>query len=243
MLCISCQCHLHIDPSATGLFTDQKMYRHVLAMFYLATKEMELKIDQLLRNENCKKSDKEICEKIQTLGYRFAKDYERDLKHLFGDNEWENEMDRILASNRAVADYVSSISQMTTSEEVCGAVFCLWGALIIGGGAMAMPKVKRLVGDNGVHVFQQVVGPGREERKRRFISTWDSLASKNNGDESEKSYQAIRVSCEQCMQRNHKMLTSVTLWPWWLMYLVVPIGVGLLSLYPANYLLRDKTRS
>jgi hypothetical protein len=88
---------------------------------------------------------------------------------------------------------------------------------IIGGGAVAMPRVKSAYGPQAIHLFRDVTGPGREDRKMAFIATWDSLVT---GDrESSQDFEAIVDAASRFMQGNNDVLASISVRPWWLVYL------------------------
>jgi hypothetical protein len=199
-----------------GLFTDAAVYREVVAIFYAVTKQLEIKMESL------KKKD-EICAKIAALGYRFTDDYEKDMATLFSET-WEEDMHTVVSRNSAAVNYVKKVQNMTTGTEVAGAVFCLWGALIIGGGAGAMPRVKSLCGKDAIHIFEQVSGPGREERKTRFANAWDSLAAPGSSE-----FDDIVGHCRECMQCNNDIFTSLQQNPWWLKYMI-SVSVGLIAI-------------
>lgn len=249
-----------------GLFTDKSVYREVIALFYVATDTMEKKIVALKENE-----EDEICGKLLSLGYRFGPQYEKDLANLYSDDgngndddddghnksdgeRWKVAVKKVVANatNGAKA-YIRAIENMSTGAELAGAAFCLWGALIIGGGAAAMPRVESLCGKEACHLFESVTGPGRGERKAKFIQLWDSLlelSAQDGGDDDNDNYddndndsgnsnkmdgnleQIVVTISKDCMQGNNELITSVKRNPWWLKYMVsaavavVSIGVS-----------------
>ncbi len=215
-----------------GLFTDKTVYREVIALFYVATNVMEQKM-MTLKEE---KGD-EICDKLLSLGYRFGPQYEKDLEFLYSDSlDWKASIEKVLAgSTEGARSYIQKIETMTTGDELAGAAFCLWGALIIGGGAAAKPRVESLCGKDACRLFESVTGPGRGERKAAFIKTWDSLAiatDKTKGDETKDdgndplSFDTIVSVSKECMAGNNELIISVKRNPWWLKYIVAPsVGV------------------
>lgn len=205
-----------------GVFTDVKIYREVMACFYALTAELERKL--LLEKE--KKSSDPLCEKILALGYRFTQPYEDDLAFLYGPQDWKEQVEMVVQSHAAVSAYRDKIRGMTESAELAGAVFVLWGGLVIGGGAAAMPRVRALYGVEATHVYEQVTGPGRDERKRAFVETWDSLATSDPNDDGGDAllFGAIVRSSQECMQGNNNVLTSLTRNPWWVSYLIYATG-------------------
>lgn len=215
-----------------GLFTDKSVYREVIALFYVATNTMEKKMIAL-KGEN----GDEICDKLLSLGYRFGPQYEKDLEILYSDSvNWKLAVERVVAtSTDGARAYIKQIENMTTGDELAGAAFCLWGALIIGGGAAAKPRVESLCGKDVCNLFQSVTGPGRGERKTKFIKTWDSLAVQIEDKEDENidgkdpvssSFRKIVAVSKECMEGNNELIVSVKRNPWWLKYFLIPaLGV------------------
>ena len=216
---------LRMGLVVAGLFTDVKVYREVIALFYLASKALETNLLSLQQKD-------EICTKLLSLGYRFTPQYELDLQTLYSPDTWKKDVDSVfnqLVSPGARA-YIANIQAMTTGAELAGAAFCLWGALIIGGGAVAMPRVEALCGKDAIHIFADVTGPGRGERKTKFVQVWDSLATNDDDDSnSNEIFQTIVESCQECMQGNSELISSVKRNPWWLKY-ALSITIGLAAL-------------
>jgi hypothetical protein len=124
---------------------------------------------------------------------------------------------------------------MTNGAELAGAAFCLWGALIIGGGAAAKPRVESLCSKGACNLFESVTGPGRGERKAKFIKIWDSLAVQiEDGDDDDKvvpsssSFGKIITVSKECMKGNNELIISVKRNPWWLKYFV-STAVGIMA--------------
>ena len=225
-----------------GLFTDKSVYREVIALFYVATNTMEGKMIALKEE----KGD-EICDKLLSLGYRFGPQYEKDLQLLYSDSvDWRASVEKVVAtSTDGARSYIQRIDNMTTGDELAGAAFCLWGALIIGGGAAAKPRVESLCGKGACNLFESVTGPGRGERKAKFIETWDSLAveieekddenidgKKNDDDSLSSSFEKIIDISKECMAGNNELIISVKRNPWWLKYFVTPtLGAAAAGVY------------
>jgi hypothetical protein len=231
----------------SGLFTDKKVYREVIALFYVATDTMEKKMISLKEDEG-----DEICDKLLSLGYRFGPQYEKDLQTLYGDSDdWKMAVETVVAkSTDGARSYIKAIESMTTGAELAGAAFCLWGALIIGGGAAAKPRVESLCGKDACNLFESVTGPGRGERKTKFIKAWDSLAVETKGGDemepsssSSSSFEKIIAVSKECMQGNNELIISVKRNPWWLKYFASTI-VGLMVASSILFLQsRDRDRS
>lgn len=202
----------------TGLFTDVRVYRDVISIFYFLTAELEDKLE-----ENAAKKDDNIAQQIWNLGYRFTRGYEKDLAYLYKDDkDWKKLARQTLEANPAAVAYLKRLQGMTDSEELSGAAFVLMGALIIGGGAAAMPRVKSRYGDKATHLFQPVAGPGRDQRKRDFIACWDSLAPPDTP-----GFDTIIASSKDCMQGNNDVLATLARNPWWLYYAIAgTVGIG-----------------
>lgn len=208
-----------------GLFSDRFVYREVISMFYVVTEALEV---ALLAKEFSKNDvDAAVCRAVLALGYRFTKAYEKDLAFLFGnDNDWKTQVEKVVRKYPFVREYTQFIQSMESGEELAGAAFVLWGALVIGGGAVAQPRVEALCGKEATHLFADVTGPGRTARKARFSETFDSFSSST----------MIVETARTCMQYNNDMLGSFKRNPWWLKYLmtvvvgVLAVGVGVLVL-------------
>ncbi|VEU36279.1 unnamed protein product [Pseudo-nitzschia multistriata] len=220
----------------SGLFTDRKVYREAIALFYLATDALEKKIAALHETEG-----DEICGKLLSLGYRFGPLYERDLLHLYG-RGWRAAVEAVAAgATDGAGAYLRAIEDMASGAELAGAAFCLWGALVIGGGAAAGPRVESLCGKGACHLFGPVTGPGRGERKKRFVALWDGLAvpcesgsggndgaGKDNDNDNDESFDRIVAASKDCMQGNNELIVSVRRNPWWLKY-VASVGVAVVA--------------
>jgi Heme oxygenase len=174
---------LRMGIVVAGMFTDVSMYSEVIALFYLVTKAMEERCTEL----STKKND-DIVKALLSLGYHFTPDYEHDLKFLYetklGISSWKTYVDQnILKQNDVVRSYVEHIEQMEDGASLAGAAFCLWGALIIGGGAAAKTRAEALVKQkDSLKLFQSVTGPGRNQRKKDFVRLWDSLIDEEDDD-------------------------------------------------------------
>jgi hypothetical protein len=243
----------------SGLFTDVKVYREVVVLFYAATDAMETKMIALKED-----GGDEICDKLLSLKYRFAPQYEKDIRTLYNldddddddDDDGSNTnnttlkltVEKVLEkSTDGAKAYIKTIENMSSGTEIAGAAFCLWGALIIGGGAVAMPRVQSLCGKDACHLFHDVTGPGRYERKTKFIQMWDSLTKdaknknddgkKDNNNNGEKSFEfdLIVTTCQECMEGNNELITSVKINPWWLKY-IVSTAVATVSVVAFYYL-------
>ena len=217
----------------TGLFTDVRVYRDVIGIFLLLTAELEHKLE-----ENAAKKGDKMAQRIWNLGYRFTQGYEKDLAYLYKDEKnWKKMAQQTLEANPAAIAYLKRLQGMTDSEELAGAAFVLLGALIIGGGAAAMPRVKSRYGEKATHLFQPVAGPGRDQRKRDFIACWDSLAPPDTPE-----FDNIVASSQDCMQGNNDVLATLARNPWWLYYAIAGT-VGIASTAVALFVRRRQNSS
>ena len=211
-----------------GLLIDKNIYRDVISIFYILTRELEAK---------AKKMDGQTCRRILALGYRFADGYEMDLAALYGTKDWKERALDVLQCNQAACGYFTEISAMTQEAELAGALFVLWGGLIVGGGAIAMPQIKaRFGGDAVVNLFRDVTGPGREVRKRDFVECWDGLATRTK---DAALFDQIVKHSKECMQRNNDVLSSIQRKPWWLFYGLSAAGVAAIAVSAAVFLRTD----
>jgi len=206
---------------AMGLFTDKRIYREAIALFYTVTKELELKMQSESFREALKERDPvqlEILDLMQRYAgqYYFTQGYEKDLQGLFTPETWKKEVQHTVASRPAAVAFRDHIRSMNDATDLAAALFSLWGALIIGGGAAARRRVKALCGDHVLHLFEKVSGSGREQRKTDFIVFFDALAAPGSD-----AFDKITVSTERCMEKSNAMLNSISANPWWLKWIGV----------------------
>merc|ERR1712232_80648 len=70
-------------------------------------------------------------------------------------------------------------------------------------------------------LFENVIGPGRAERKDEFITLYDELIQAEDDERREQ----IVVSTAQFMERNNAIMLGMHKKPYW----YYPVGVGLLA--------------
>ena len=199
----------------TGLLTDPTIYREVLSVFYVLTSEVEQKLGD--PQFGASKVEQEIIQKLVSLGYSFTEAYEKDLSYLYDhDPTWKQQVNGVVDRTSAARDYVRKIQSMTKATEIAGAVFVLWGPLVIGDGAAILPRVKSLCGVDATHIYTSATGPGREEGTHQFVTTWDSLAT-----EQTTCFAEIVTASQECMQCNNNVLSSLQRNPWWFKYLLI----------------------
>merc|ERR1711865_442870 len=190
---------------AAGLMTDARCYAELLGQFYLCTEVLESRLYAPAASEM------PLLQTISKLGYHFVEGYEADLQHLLGD-DW-----RALALKQATPPCTSYVAQLrqATQEELAAAAFILWGPMVIGGGAMLKPRVKKAFGIEATNVFEDVVGAGRAERQRRFIEAFDGMCV----EESENGcFDRVVVAVGELMKGNNDMMFAVRQSAWWAKY-------------------------
>lgn len=213
-----------------GLFTDRNVYREVIALFYAVTKELEAELD----GRTATTKNDPVRRTLRELGYRFTEPYEQDLAFLYdGRGDWREQVEALALQTPAAVAYRAKIRAAgtagTDSAVLAGAAFCLWGALVVGGGAVAMPRVQARYGAEATHLFRDVTGPGREGRRGDFVRAWDDLAA---AGENPALFDAIVQSSRECMQCNNDLLSSLARNPWWLP-VALSVAVAVVSTFIA----------
>ena len=199
-----------------GLFTDKLLYRELVTLFYIVTKELESKLDKLSPKDK-------VCQQVLSLGYHFTEKYEQDMAALYTPETWKQEVELALKNSPSTQLYVDKIQTMQRGTQLAGATFVLWGALIIGGGAAVRSRVEKLCGKEATHLFEDISGPGRADRREAFIKLWDSLAVQGSIDFAE-----IVREVQECMKCNNDLFVSLQRKPWWLQYVVI-VAVALVA--------------
>ena len=77
-----------------------------------------------------------------------------DLKALLGSN-WQQLADEM---KTPVAEEYVSRTKNANAYEIAAAAFILWGPLVIGGGAMMKPRIKKSFGEDSTRLFDDVTG-------------------------------------------------------------------------------------
>ena len=192
---------------AAGLMTDKNCYAELLDQFYLTTAALEVRLHE-------RKDHSSAIAAIIKLGYAFTKGYEQDLLSLLGADNLSDvpSLAREIATEPA-RDYVRRISSCTDIELVAAA-FILWGPLVIGGGAALKPRVRKSFGEEATHVFADVVGVGRGDRRKEFIHCMDEIGE-GMGEEDKNQ---VVAAAGEFMQLNNDMMLAVKRSPWWSKY-------------------------
>jgi hypothetical protein len=217
-----------------GLFTDKSLYREWLCVFYAVNYELEKKMKSK-EFEISLTDPKEIAilRSLKEYGatYYFSDLYEQDLEVLYGKSGSSliREVKRSLSNKPNALRFCAHVEGMKSASELAGALFCLWGVFIVGGGAMARQRAQKMCGEDAVNVYQNVAGPGREKRKKEFIVLWDSIARSGS-----KQFQEVANSSDVCMKMMNATIKDLNANPWWLKWLsaasiiaVAIVGVGI----------------
>jgi len=205
-----------------GLFTDPELYKEWLSVFYIVNLELEEKMKSVEFEKSLCDEELRILNELQDLGnkYYFSELYEQDLQLLWGVSTREKllqKVDSCLSNKPNAREYRSIVKGMSTASELAGALFCLWGVFIVGGGAMARQRALKMCGEDGVNVYKNVSGPGREKRKASFIELWDGLAD----DIDTTQFKEIEKSSDLCMKLMNATIKDLSANPWWLKYVTV----------------------
>merc|ERR1719300_548844 len=116
-------------------------------------------------------------------------------------------------------EYAEYISQSGKPVKYAAA-FILFGALVIGGGAMMEPRVRKNFGCGDLYKY--VIGPNRAGRREEFIEKFDAVASAD-----QELFNKIVKEAEICMGYNNKMLSAMQRRPYWYYpTIVVALGVA-----------------
>jgi len=210
---------------AAGLMTDGHCYAELLCQFYVATRALETRIEELCTarddDGDGASSSSPLAAKARTsLGYAFTPGYESDLRHLLGPG-WR---DAVGSWTTDPASRYATRLRCATDAEIAAAVFVLHGPLVIGGGAMLRPRVARAFGEGATSVFGSVCGidgsgRGRSGRRRDFVEFYDALLDDDEDDDSRVArFDEIVGRCSEFMDLNNEMMTAVGRSPWWRKY-------------------------
>jgi hypothetical protein len=226
---------------AAGLLSDKKCYAELLAQFYVVTKAMETRMDTLLQSKESSGDTHhlKLLRKVRSdLGYSFCHGYERDLEFLLGKAEWET-----IVETWTTQSAMKYMERMMNANEVelVAAVFILWGPLVIGGGAALKPRVTRAFGVEATHVFEDVVGPNRAERRRQFIEVYDTLLDAEEEGNKKETFNAIVQCSGEFMDLNNEIMMAVRQRPWWYKYILIG-GAAILiaAIVPVRYAYSSK---
>mmetsp|Transcript_6427 Transcript_6427/g.12284 ORF Transcript_6427/g.12284 Transcript_6427/m.12284 type:complete len:257 (-) Transcript_6427:500-1270(-) len=182
----------------SGVFTDKLLYAELLCQFAHVTKVFEGLLMESAAFPDLKGM------------YSFSSSYEADLRSLVGP---EASASLVRGPTLAYADLLLSHSQAPHSREsLLAAAVILWGPLVIGGGAVMAPRVKKSYGPGCVGVFEAVTGPGRADRQRAFVDFVDGAAAGVDKDK-------VVELCGVYMDHNNRIMAAVERRPKWLRYL------------------------
>jgi len=196
----------------SGLLTDKFCYAELLLQFYVPTKALEERMAYVCEGKS--KNDFPLISKLRNkLHYNFQIGYERDLEYLLGKDDWKDLVRKW--TTESAKKYVEDINCANDSELVAG-LFILWGPLIVGGGPALKSRVGKAFGEEATHVFEDVTGKGKRQRRDDFIEAIDSLFDDLDANGFKKDSFSDIVSCSgKFMNYNNRMMMSVKKQPWW----------------------------
>eukprot|EP00978_Attheya_sp_CCMP212_P040889 scaffold228090_cov55-Attheya_sp.AAC.1 len=153
---------------AAGALSDLEPYAELLSLFYVATRAMEMRMDEIPESDsgsidNSTENTFVLLKKVKSLGYSFCKGYELDLEFLLGQH-WKCKVDEMTTD--PAKKYIERL-KVANEIELVAAAFILWGPLVIGGGAAMKPRVKKSFGEGATNVFEDVVGNANGGRSGR----------------------------------------------------------------------------
>jgi hypothetical protein len=119
---------------AAGALSDVQNYAEILSLFYVATRAMEMRMDEILEGvsgsiDNFTEKQFVLLKDVRGLGYSFCKGYELDLEFLLGQN-WKFKVDEM--TTEPAKKYAERL-KLGNEIELVAAAFILWGPLVIGG--------------------------------------------------------------------------------------------------------------
>lgn len=222
---------------AAGLLSDKNCYAELLVQFYVVTKAMEKRMDAMLlqskESGDTHEHNYNLLRKVKNdLGYAFCHGYERDLEYLLGQSDWEKTVETW--TTQPAMKYMERMMN-ANEDELVAAAFILWGPLVIGGGAALKPRVTRAFGVGATHVFEDVVGPRRAERRHQFIQVYDTLLdSEEEVNKKKETFNSIVQCSGEFMDLNNEMMMAVRQRPWWYKYILMGAFFAV-SMVPARY--------
>ena len=162
----------------------------------------------------------------------FSKSYKADITNLLNEKSVET-IEFKNNTSRVTKEYSKKLHDDANFgiygiESLLAGLFILWGPLVIGGGATLYPHVKKAYGIEATNLFKNVIGIGREKRKKQFIELFDDIGS--NSDHLVLDTDKIVEFCGGYMHRNNAIMISVKHKPCWYTYLgygfAATIGLG-----------------
>ena len=218
---------------AAGLLTDARCYGELISQFYIACRALEERLAAADTDARCGA----LVEKARALGYGFTAGFEADLAHLLG-SSWATQVEAwTTAPAQRYADELKNADEL----DLIAGVFILWGPMVIGGGAMLMPRVKKSFGKEATHLYSGVTGAGRGQRRKDFIAFFDAMldgdddggaAASSSGlptratGGGEKRARIIERT-RHFMDMNNEMMDAVKEYAWWTRYAIATCVVGM----------------
>ncbi|GMH56915.1 hypothetical protein TrST_g9686 [Triparma strigata] len=196
----------------SGVFSDKLLYAELLTQFYVTTEALGALIDE------ASEFDLETLEKYKG----FHLDYLSDLSSLLGPSHLA-QIDSFKTPSSL--KYIQALKENASHESLLAGIIILWGPMVIGGGAMLYPKVKKAYGGECVKTFEKFIGAGREQRRKEFIDYVDTVGSRLTPSQFSK----VVDLCDTYMKMNNEMMIQVKRRPWWFKWgvgVVVSVAVG-----------------
>eukprot|EP00929_Paragymnodinium_shiwhaense_P041539 TRINITY_DN21568_c0_g1_i2.p1 TRINITY_DN21568_c0_g1~~TRINITY_DN21568_c0_g1_i2.p1 ORF type:complete len:245 (-),score=50.74 TRINITY_DN21568_c0_g1_i2:85-819(-) len=178
------------------ILTDTRLYAAAIAQFYLLTKTLERRLDE------CKGDA--LVDAWLARGYKVTPGYESDLQEILG-VEWHKfAEDECTPATRAYCETLETSS----SIEVVGAAFILYGALVIGGGKATQRKVRKVFPACKHQLFD--VAEDMVKARREFKEFFNGV-----GKESPEHADALVSHASRFMALNNTVILSARCLPFW----------------------------
>jgi len=190
------------------ILTDTRLYAGAISNFYWLTHTLE-------RALVCAKEDKMIRVLRDGLGLPDrAPAYEKDLQQLLGD-DWRVEA---LKFRTAATDAYCAILEAAPPEELVGAAFILYGALVVGGGKKTQAKVRNIFPSCDHALFD--VAEDMDAARQRFRQTFSTV-----GEQWPDHVETFTKQSQRFMALNNTVLGSIRCMPYWWWKATVVAGV------------------
>lgn len=195
------------------IFTDARLYGGAIANFYWLTATLERCLEQAAAKE-----PHGLVSEFRALlpPLSATAGYEADLADLFG-AKWQQEATK--ARTAATAAYCA-ILETATQEELVGAAFILYGALVVGGGKATQRKVRKIFPACQHKLFD--LSDDIVELRRRFKESFSQLGKSHPDLEDALVNQAARF-----MALNNTVVLSIRCLPsWWWPAVSASVALG-----------------
>lgn len=187
------------------ILTDTRLYGNAIAQFWWLTRTLEARLAAT-------SSDPLVEHAVASIGVGpLAPGYEGDLRQILGP-DWRAAAERCLTP--ATRSYAAALERADATALV-GALFILYGALVIGGGKQTQAKVRRVFPACD-HALFDVAGDMRDAR-RRFKNTFTAVGRDHAGTPAvaPDRADALVAHAAHWMRRNNEVVLSVRVLPYW----------------------------